>query len=259
MQRIEMNTMDKKVNTKRKKIIISVILLIAVLAIAAGITLAWFFNQRSLKTAASLISPYTLRIGAGSNESIEQLDMGNIDVSSAPGHKDYVICVYGNPSVPYIMQLAHTTNIGFDYSVYYAGVPSDTKPSSGDFAEYTDMWNKVHYFPVVPGNEVRKTTDEKTILMDSSNYINNNNGIADNTLTFKETTSEDVTKGSYDNSDNVQKNASALYMQSDTVYPTETENDYGEFIHYYIVRVSWRADIKNDKETDIVYITVSAK
>lgn len=251
--------MDKKMNSNRKKNIISVILVIAALAVVAAVTLAWFFHQRSLKTAASLISPYTLRIGAGSNESIEQLDMGNIDVSSAPGYKDYVICVYGNPSVPYVMQLAHTTNIGFEYSVYYAGTPSDTKPTSGEFAEYTDMKNKVHYFSVVSGNTVRKTPDTGNMLMNKANYINNNYGVADETLKVKKAVGDDGVQGSYDSGDNVQKNASALYMKSDTIYPTEQEDNYGEFIHYYIVRVAWDADIKNDKETDIVYITVSAK
>lgn len=253
--------MDKKNDKKKKKITIAVALVIAILACAITV-IAWFYNQRVLKTSASLISPYTLRIGAGSNESIEQLDMGNIDVSTAPGSKDYVICVYGNPSVPYVMQLAHTTNIGFTYSVYYAGEPSNIKPESGEVAEYTDMKGNPHYFSVVAGNTVRKMTGDTTnttLLMDKSNYINNNNGIANDSLKVKETSGKDVVKGSYDQKDKVQKNASALYMQSDIIYPTEQEDNYGEFVHYYIVRVSWDANIKNDKETDIVYITVSAE
>lgn len=252
--------MDEKMNKNRKKQILAVVLVMAVLAVIVFATLAWFFHQRSLKTAASLISPYTLRIGAGSNESIEQLDMGNIDVSTAPGHKDYVICVYGNPSVPYVMQLAHTTNIGFRYEVYYAGSPSDTGTASDTTAEYIDAKDKPHYFPIVDGNMVRGgTPGDSTILMNSKNYINYENGIADDSLKVKQTAGDEVTQGSYNENDKVQKNASALYMQSATIYPTDKEDNNGDFIHYYIVRVSWGEGIKNDKETDIVYITVSAK
>lgn len=253
--------MKKRMDNKKKKIIVRLLVSTAILAIAVGVTVAWFLNQRSLKTAASLISPYTLRIGAGSNESIEQLDMGNIDVSTAPGYKDYVICVYGNPSVPYVMQLAHTTNIGFKYTVYYAKELEQTsgQSESGNLTEYTDINKDKHYFEIVDGSEVRKLTTKTTILMNSDNYINNANGIADSSLTIKQNNGDETIKGSYDEGDNVQKNASALYMQSDIIYPTDLEDADGEFLHYYIVRVSWDANIKNDKETDIVYITVSQK
>jgi hypothetical protein len=69
-------------------------------------------------------------------------------------------------------------------------------------------------------------------------------------------------------SDRRQKNAEPLYWQSsatvdgkavgyneyNTAYQTENNR---AFLNYYVIRVSWGANqVTNDKETDLVYITV---
>ena len=55
--------------------------------------------------------------------------------------------------------------------------------------------------------------------------------------------------------DYVQKNAEPLYWQNDTSIRITSDDDSG-FADYYILRVSWNPnEVKNDKETDMVYIT----
>ncbi|MFR7901174.1 MAG: hypothetical protein ACLU6Y_16115 [Ruminococcus sp.] len=52
---------------------------------------------------------------------IQQLELGNIDVSETDRFKDVVFCVYSEKSgLSYYLQLAHTTNIGFNYEIYKA-------------------------------------------------------------------------------------------------------------------------------------------
>lgn len=60
-------------------------------------------------------------------------------------------------------------------------------------------------------------------------------------------------KESYDSYKNVQENAEPLYWQSDEIQP---ENNSGQgFVDYYILEISWNDDVRNDKETDMVYLT----
>ena len=62
------------------------------------------------------------------------------------------------------------------------------------------------------------------------------------------------TKKSYDEYTFVQKNAEPLYWQNTN--PIEHQAAELNFVDYYILEVSWNsADVSNDKETDIVYIT----
>ena len=88
---------------------------LAALALLAVPVLAWLYMQRSMETITKINMPNALLIGAGDAKPIQQLELGNIDASETNKSKDVVFCVYSEkPGLSYYLQLAHTTNIGFN-------------------------------------------------------------------------------------------------------------------------------------------------
>lgn len=187
---------------------------------------AWFTYQRRLTTITKISAPTALVIGAGAKESSQNIDIGEINVEDEAGKKDFVFSIYSDESVgKYKLQLAHTTNINFTYTIF----PALEQQGSGD-AEYVDEDGTAHYYSI-NGSAV------------SGNYLNLDGEIADNSLH----------KESYDSYKNVQENAEPLYWQSNEIQP---ENNSGQgFVDYYILEISWNDDVRNDKETDMVYLT----
>ena len=117
--------------------------------------------------------------------------MADIDVENG-SYKDFVFGIGGADVQQYQIQLAHTTNIPFEYEIYRAKSVSETEKSEA----------------VV--------------------YV----------------------------SDEDQKNAEALYWQSDTLTVIDNKDP---FCDYFIIRVKWNKNVQNNKETDMVYLTVQRK
>ena len=217
---------------------------VAVVAMVAG-TLAWLVEARRMVTVATIVSPYKLYIGANNQQPIEQLYMGGIDVREqnidGTFSKDYVFCVYGAPAIDYRIQLAHTTNIRFEYEIYCADEPKHTQTALNDavYAEGADIW----YFPRAKVGGMDK------LILSNLNAINMNS-------TDHRTATD---HRSYDDSDRMQINANAVYLLSEKITPTATEEMYNEFVHYYILRLKWDGNVENTKETDIIYLTVEGE
>ena len=67
-------------------------------------------------------------------------------------------------------------------------------------------------------------------------------------------------KPSYDNNENRQQFAEPVYWQNDDpINARDEEYDYDDaeraFRNYYVLEVSWNSSVKNDKETDLIYLT----
>ena len=96
--------------------------LVTAIALAAAIGLsvtayAWFTNQRRIATITKINAPTSLSIGAGAKEDAVYIDMGGIDVEKGRS-KNFVFCVFSDDTLgDYKVQLAHTTNIGFEYTI----------------------------------------------------------------------------------------------------------------------------------------------
>ena len=215
-------------NTRFKKpVLIAAMVLMA--AVGLSVTAyAWFTNRRSLNTITKINAPTSLSIGAGAKEDSVYIDMGGIDVEKG-NSKRFVFCVFSDDTVgSYKIQLAHTTNIGFGYTIY----KSAENGASADYdVLYTDQSSLNHYYKkngALSGRYLNKAVDSD---------------IANDSLHDK----------SYGDYSVVQKNAEPLYWQSEVIDPIQS----GErsFVDYYILEVSWDNTVKNDKETDMVYIT----
>lgn len=226
----------------KMEIAVACVVTIALVILLA--TRAWFYFSREMQTATKIHTPYKLLIAAGHKEDVINFDLGTIDAEKSTS-ENYVFAVYGKALEGYTLQLAHTTNIPFTYTIYSAEEKED-EPDKYQVA-YTTSDAKTYYY-VSKGK------------LDGS-YINRSteSGIADST-------DHALTYSDYDK---VQKNAEPLYWQGKLAAPTlgtdglyvyennaTKDDEEGNFIHYYILNVTWtEGAVKNDKETDIVYLT----
>ena len=237
------NIENKKKN--RKLILSGAALVISALLLV--VSYGWFYVQREMTTTAWIKAPIVLDIRAGNNKDIKYLDMGNIEVGEGTaGSKDYVFCVYGKPVDNYSLQLAYTTNIAFHYDVYRADLvengPGDVVFES---PENKATFNKVGN-PVISGlsmNEIKENNESPTKYQSHA-------------LSYGDEKKESIVDKS-----KVQVNNEPLYFlaEENGVKVMRPRNIIGnEFIDYYVIHVSWKAgEVHEDKETDIVYLTVS--
>ncbi len=233
---------------KRKSKIIYIVLLLCLLGVAAGLTYAWFRQSYSLSTVAKIKASIRLDLAAGNGEDASRFQIGTVDTTGdGVTHKDYVIAVKKDKPTNYILQIGHTTNIPFTYTLYKA-----TEDNSGTVI-YVGADNITHKYKKsdpdpVRGKYLNKKSDDKILANDK----------------YHSQTYESYSK--------IQENAEPLYWKSnDTTLGSGTD-----LVDYYILTVSWakrpagqREDKANDKykyiddiedkETDIVYISVSAK
>ena len=236
---------------KRKSKIIYTVLLLCLLGVAAGLTYAWFMQSYSLSTVAKIKASIRLDLAAGNGEDASRFQIGTVDTTgegvTSKDYKDYVIAVKKDRSANYILQIGHTTNIPFTYMLYKAGNGTE---SDKNVVVYVGEKETFYYKKgaVVSGNYLNKKSDDKILANDK----------------YHGQTYESYSK--------IQENAEPLYWKSnDTTLGSGTD-----LVDYYILTVSWAKrpaeqtkdetndkykyiDDIEDKETDIVYISVSAK
>lgn len=194
-------------------------LAVAVLLTATAGTMAWLRYVRSLQTV-TLIHVSDLYLLGPDGTNTGALNLGSIDVS-APGSETYAFGVKSNLE-KYRFQLAYTTNIPFSYSIHPAKLTSggtyNTTHTEGGITFYYDT-------QAVPGDFLNRPGDR--IANDTRHSI------------------------TYNDYSKVQKYAEPVYWQSDDVERVDT-------IDYYILEVTWTESLPNNKETDMIYLTVGA-
>ena len=199
---------------KRKSKIIYIVLLLCLLGVAAGLTYAWFRQSYSLSTVAKIKASIRLDLAAGNGEDASRFQIGTVDTTGDDvTHKDYVIAVKKDKPTNYILQIGHTTNIPFTYTLYKA-----TEDNSGTVI-YVGADNITHKY---------KKSDPDPVRGKYLNKISDDKILANSTGTYHEQTYESYSK--------IQENAEPLYWQStDTTLGSGTDS-----VDYYILTVSWK-------------------
>ena len=196
-------------------------LAVAVLLTATAGTMAWLRYVRSLQTV-TLIHVSDLYLLGPDGTNTGALNLGSIDVSTA-GSKTYAFGIKSNLE-KYRFQLAYTTNIPFSYSIHRATATQDNTYTTA----HTEGGITFYY-------------DTKAVTGHFLNLNRPDDRIADNTR-------HPITYNEYSN---VQKYAEPVYWQSSDVDRVDT-------IDYYILEVTWTESLPNNKETDMIYLTVGA-
>ncbi|WP_456028578.1 hypothetical protein [Ruminococcus sp.] len=223
----------RKMEKKKKRQLVIAVSLSVVLLVALPVY-AWFTHKRSVALTTKINAPTQLYITAGNKESVANLEMADIDVENG-NYKDFVFGIGGVDVQQYQIQLAHTTNIPFEYEIYRAKSVSETDKSA-EAVVYVSDSDDTFYYDKAGDNPI------------SGKYLNRDGSeiLANSTLHEK----------SYDSYGNVQKNAEALYWQSGVLLANDNSNP---FCDYFIIRVKWNDKVQNNKETDMVYLTVQRK
>lgn len=222
-----------KTKNKYKKFFIVTVILFLILTIVPMTVFSWFSNKKRLTTMTKINSPAIINIGAGNKEECKYIDLSGIDVENDNTAKDFIFCVHSTAtSGKYKIQLAHTTNIAFNYKIFKANVTD--KNGNQPIIEYHSKKNGDLYY--------QKTSEEI-----KGTYINKDND--------SQTANKSKHEETYGTYDKVQKNAEPLYWQNNTEISVDNDTNEG-FVDYYVLEVSWeKGQVKNDKETDMVYIT----
>ncbi len=266
---------------KKKRMLLTVSIILTLFLLVEIPVLAWLSSQRKMAVLANVNAPYTLYLSSGHQEDLVYLDMSSIDVGT-PGtegretHKDFIFSVQGSWDISsYYLQLAHTTNIPFEYTVYRVKDNGDNDRDIYTQAGYSALSSALQETSVPYITHVKTEDAEKGTLfyytyrpdavysnnngfgkvMDKSNYVNPQNGTigtkSDSDTYYVQTYGTGVTE-------RVQKNAVPLYMQSKALQKNAGAVNGKDYCDYYIIRVDWSGapQLANDKETDMVYITV---
>ena len=207
---------EEKQNKWQKLQLVLALVATAALAVMVG-TQAWLSYMRRLETAATVDMP-TLILQGPLDSDTAPIELGDIDVTQESPRR-YVFSVVSVDADFYQLQLAHTTNIPFTYTIYHA----DLVPKGGMIQISGYGYNR-------------------GVELVGKHLNKGSTGKADSALH----------KQTYDGYNNVQENAEPLYWQSESV--KVINRDYQR--DYYILEISWEPGLKNNKETDMVYLTV---
>lgn len=223
---------NKKKNSNKGKLLKSVIVLLAVIALIFGVTYAWFFNQMDMATLFTVQSPSDISIlGPGGSE-MASLDL-NYTAKDKQGDKvtiRRVICVQSAADT-HRLEIVHTTNMkDLTFHLYPASETfgGDSSVTDGGFTYQYNTGSKI---------------DGKylNIKSESANYK-----YASNTYHEK----------NYEKYSEVQSHAEPIYWLANGTLKADQTKDVevnGTQMHrtYYVCEVSWTEDTK---ETDIFYI-----
>lgn len=226
--------MNKETKTQtKKKLIISIIAILAAAALIAGLTYAWFYNETDMATLMEISPPSNISI-LGPNGS----EMTSLDLNYTAANKDSsgkvtvrrVICVQSDANAVhhYNLEIVHTTNLkGLTFNLYPTSESGTQTVTDG-------------------GYSYKYNTD--TI---SGRYINQNGTTSD--YRYANNTQHSTNYKEYNN---VQSHAEPLYWlvnepQEPATNETVTIEDTTYNRTYYVCEVTWT---ETTKETDIFYI-----
>ena len=113
------------------------VLAAAVLLSALGGTMAWLRYARSVHTLARIQVP-SMTLTGPQGESTLPVALGDMDLSQA-GKKESIFRIASNKGTHYILQLAHTTNLPLNYTIYKLSSASDTSGGTALAGSYRNL------------------------------------------------------------------------------------------------------------------------
>lgn len=250
---------------KKRKIFGLAALAAGLIAFSSSVAYAWFTQGHKIARMQEVVPPNMIFLSAAHRKAEIYFQIGEVNTSAAATHKDYVFSVSGVGVQHYQLELAHTTNNPFTYTIYPAKCYEydSSNPLAGtegvNYVLFTAPKANTLGAPETITNIEDISTDTEKVyyyIIDSTSgavagaYQNE----ASNNPLLANSTGSQHTK-TYNNGDLVQKNAEPLYWKSSSI-----DGNTNAFCDNYIIRVDWNgATLDNKtKETDIIYLFASA-
>ena len=237
------------------------------IAFSSTIAYAWFNQSHKIARMQEVVPPNMIFLSAAHRKAEINFQIGEVNTSTTATHRDYVFSVSGAGVQYYLIELAHTTNNPFTYTIYPATF-SSTKPNGTegvDYVQFKATAQNTSGSPSTIANDVTAgTTYYYTIngTAVAGSYLNRNGDsfplLANSSGTCHDKTYNNVQADPNNNIaaniDQVQKNAEPLYWKSSAI-----TGNASVFCHNYIIRVDWDNAVldKKTKETDIIYLFAS--
>ncbi|MBR6218114.1 MAG: hypothetical protein IKQ63_06300 [Eubacterium sp.] len=291
----------KKMPTSKKiQVIVALLLMIALIAIIP--VYAWFTNERKAAEMYKVQYPNSLYINAAHREDRAYCDLDGINVNNYIYDGDgriqrddvtgealristyrYVFAVSGDNTTTFKLQMAHTNNNRFTYTIYNASqydypmgtatreadeeqgieaitadqiVPAGTSPDNivpfvQHSGSHTENTIQVAYDPYVEGD-----TSTKYYVKGSSvngSYQNNANNLG-----IKDAENSYYNRNFGDNT-NVDVYSVPSYWEASVTLENSEIDSNKRFCKYFILEVncSDNQEGQEEKETDIIYFTVT--
>ena len=262
-----MNEESKKVNiTRRLTLVVVLSYVLAMCIVLTAIPIyGWLYYGRRAIGFAKISTPTALYISAANKEAIANLDLSGIDVENGTPeevggvetgrlYQDFIFCIHGNHVLSYRMQLAYTTNNQFEFDVYPAALAANAGSVPGTaishvtyvtHPESPSLPETLHYYVESSTSALAFTfLNRKSTSPEILAYTDNDTAAAG---------SKNYHGDTYEGYDEVHRYAEPIYCQTGTI-DTVSDAD-ANFADYYVLRVYWTGAAKNDKETDIIYIS----
>lgn len=204
------------------------LLLLAILLLTQA-SVAWFHTGRRISTPSAIAMPATLDIRGKDNHPIVGIDLSDIALTGNSGSSQFLFCVVGEGTMAYELQLAHTTNVPFQYRIYRARQTGEAPGAS--WLLYTAEETETTYYYGEPLTLTALNPDPESLqaaALSSGDYYDR----------------------TYLPSDEVQPAAMPLFEMSQPLNPG---SETGSFLDYYVLEVSWES-LTQSKETDMVYL-----
>ena len=229
-------------NDSLKRILLSALMVIAVIAILVGVTMAWLTYQYRMSTICKIHPPTYISILEPGDTAMQSIDL-SYDKSEVKNGKVELKrpIVIRSESEKYDLCIAHTTNIsglaislykasadGSEGNAYLAGITEKGTPYYWNKVNEESLFNKQGYLNISPeavdviwANKVHQAHKETFRLAEGVSY------------------------------NNVQKNAEPLYWVAKGLTGQKRTPDDGNYYTNYILEITWD---ETDKETDILYV-----
>lgn len=228
-----MNSDQENTRWQKRQLVLALVVSCALIMVL--VSLAWLNHTRSLATATKVHVP-TLWID--NIHGINAMNLGEIDVqdteeTTSTGNpcRRYVFAVKSNVAQPFRLQLAYTTNIPFNYTLYQARETGTKDGSCVQVGTYFYAYGA----PMSP-ERLMTTHNETYQSVDSEgNKIVYKNVHNDAKPTYWISSPQTLDSGD---------RTEGSYVTEDSPYYTR----------YYVLEINWDSSLKNNKETDLVYL-----
>lgn len=248
----------KKLTTIQKIEIVIASVTTVLLMIAVPVY-AWFSNTNKVETMTKVKEPANLDICAGDGDSVENFELSNIDledIQKTGQPKCYVFgVVTGNLKTFYDIQIAHTTNIPFTYTLYRAEEATSSDANVVIYEPLDGSKTKYYKRSVEEGKTAPVALPLDDLNADTANISHYGRKLAKTDDRF-------YGLGYDDEDDDPEIYAVPIYSQVQELETYDADHDF------YILEIGWDQTnsgsgfskwnaAKNIKETDIIYITAS--
>lgn len=248
----KLKTKFSELSTAKKVQVVMASFLTLVLVIGLPVY-AWFALSGKLEAFTKIKEPDALDIRAGHFDAVQYFNLNDIDIAAMVAtepqtpHRVVFSVSAGDYKIPYQLQLAHTTNIPFEYRIFRA-----EEYSAADYAAANDQDSSDVKYISMPLKEQGKSEAEYTfyykkkmkevdgqqvadeVKLSPKNPDNASPGQYGRTLAIGSGNYYDAT---YDEGDAPEVYAVPIYEQSGRItYDPNSEHDF------FILEISWDED-----------------